>query len=121
MESTACLGSEKLRDGCRSENFEAAFTAARLGSGLCRVHLAMVKRQNSRLVVIDRPRILLDVAGIVDTARKLSKLPPFDCLERANADLGRFSNLLQGNAAISPDRGQFENVFLVCHQIPSSG
>ena len=73
------------------------------GRGLA--HVAAVNFENVILGVIDGARVLADVAGGVDSAGQFAKISTLNGLQRADSDFRDFRDLLEGNAAIAPNRG----------------
>src|ERR1043166_2878413 len=90
-----------LADGVRPEDPERARAlVGAVGSAARAIHLEVIHGQNFALVVIDRTRILLDIAGVVDAARKLAEVPLLDRLQGADTDLCGVGDLLKRDAAI---------------------
>src|SRR5579871_272565 len=103
--SAACSFSLGFQHGSWTEARVETFAAPILGCLCLRTHFLVIHRQDGGLIVIDGLGILADVAGIVDTPGQFAKFPLFDGLEQANADLGRFGDLLERNAPIPSNGG----------------
>ena len=58
-----------------------------------------------KFVHIHRPRVLPDVAGVVNAARKPFKIAGFNRFETPDGDLGGCRNLLQAQPFLAPLRG----------------
>ena len=76
---------------------------------------AIIGCQQVRFIVIDRASVLPQITGGVDAAWKFPEIAPFDCLQRPNTNLGRFSDFLQGDSPVPANRSQPQRNLLFFH------
>src|ERR1700676_1474418 len=68
-----------------------------------------VVSQQIRLIESDRSRVLFDVAGVVDSARKTIKVAVFNCGEMPHAELRARSDGFKADALVPPPTPYAEN------------
>src|ERR1035438_2322573 len=79
-------------------------------------HLAMVKRQQSRFVIVDRLGVLPDITGVVNSTRQSAVVPLLDRFQRADTNLRAFCNLFERHTAIASNRRQSQDALFLVHQ-----
>src|SRR5580658_8342742 len=119
------MSSARPKGGATAESLRRAETAEESSGGRRRLNLyasiLAVRGQNCGFIVIDGASVLPDIVGVVDSAGKLLEFPLFDGCEQPHADFRRVGDLIQGNAAIAPNRGQPQNASFFWHRLVFPG